>query len=155
MSKQRNPVSKAAFVGALAMVLAATPAGVPAANNSEQVVFSGIGLPPTSSEPFGFWIWCQNEQASQNAAYNTDCNGAMYFYARGITAHVTGEVTEPSEGTYAIAVSTRDRNVQCTLTNVPPIQRGPHNTVIAQCTVNGESLTGLRSTNAVVNATGP
>jgi hypothetical protein len=155
MSKQHDPVSKAALVGALAMVLAAIPAAAPAANNSEQVVFSGIGLPPTSSEPFGFWIWCQNQPASQHAAYDTDCNGAMYFYARGVTAHVTGEVTEPSEGTYNITVSSRDRNVQCMLTNVPPIQHGPHNTVIAQCTVNGESLTGLRSTTAVVNATGP
>jgi hypothetical protein len=29
--------------------------------------------------------------------------------------------------------------------NVPPIHRGPHNTVVAQCTVKGENLTGLRS----------
>ena len=137
------------------MFLAATPAAVPAANNSEQVVFSGIGLPPTSSHPVGFWIWCQNEPASPKARYDTDCNGAMYFYARGITTHVIGEVTEPSEGTYVMDVTSRDGNVQCKLMNVPPIQRGPRNTVVAQCTVNGESLTGLQSTDAVVNATGP
>jgi hypothetical protein len=46
--------------------------------------------------------------------------------------------------------------VSCTLTNTPPINQGPNNTVTASdCTVNGESVTGLVSTNAVVNATGP
>jgi hypothetical protein len=155
MSKQHKAVSRAALAGALAMILAAMPAAVPAANNAEQVVFSGIGLPPTSSEPFGFWIWCQNEQASPHAKYETDCNGAMYFYARGVTAHVIGEITEPSEGVYVMTVNSTDLAVQCTLTNVPPIRSGPNNTVNAQCTVNGESLNGLRSTSAVVHATGP
>ena len=127
-----------------------------AASNAEQIVFSGIGLPPTSSEPFGFWIWCQNHQASPSRGhYETDCNGAMYFYARGIVAHVTGEVTEPDEDVYEMAVTSKDGSVSCTLDNVPPVNHGPNNTVTATCTLGSEAVTGLMSVNAVVNATGP
>jgi hypothetical protein len=93
---------------------------VQAASNAEQIVFSGIGLPPTSSEPFGFWIWCQNHQAAPSRGhYETDCNGAMHFYARGIVAHVTGEVSEPDEGIYEMAVTSKTA-AACTLDNVPP-----------------------------------
>ena len=141
-----------------AAVLVAIPvSAVHAAGNSEQVVFSGIGLPPTSSEPFGFWVWCQNEQAaSSRGRYETDCNGALYFYARGIVVHVTGEITELEEGVYVMDLESSDGRVDCTLTNDLPILHGPHNTVIADpCTVNGEDVAGLKSTNAVVNATGP
>jgi hypothetical protein len=129
-----------------------------AASNSEQVIFSGIGVPPVSTAPFGFWIWCQNEQAGPSeghSRYETDCNGAMYFYALSIVTHVTGEVSEPSEGTYVMDVENSDGTVSCTLQNVPPIQRGKKNTVVAECTVNGAAVSGLRSIDAVVNATGP
>jgi hypothetical protein len=140
-----------------AALLIALPVGnAQAAKNSEQVVFSGIGLPPVSSEPFGFWIWCQVEQApSSRGRYETDCNGAVYFYARGIVKHVIGEVTEPAEGLYEMEVESTDGRVSCTLDNVPPVEHGPNNTVTAACIVDGALVTGLISTNAVVNATGP
>ena len=146
----------------LAVVAAAVSGGgidgIPAeAGNSEQVVFSGIGLPPTSSEPFGFWVWCQNQQAaSSRGRYETDCNGALYFYQRGIVVHVTGEITELEEGVYVMDLQSSDGRVDCSLTNALPILHGPHNTVTADpCTVDGEDVAGLVSTNAVVNATGP
>lgn len=140
---------------ALALLIAMPGAAVQAARNSEQIVFSGIGVPPISSEPFGFWVWCQNEPASPHARYETDCNGAIYLYARGIVAHVIGEVSEPDEGEYVMDLETTDGAISCTLINVPPINRGPNNTVTAACTVNGNGVTGLRSDSAVVNATGP
>ena len=129
------------------------------AAGSEQIVFSGTGFPTVSSEPWGFWVWCQNEQAEPSVGhskYETDCNGALYFYDRGVVVHVTGEVSEPDEGVYVMDLESADGSVVCTLTNTPPINHGPHNTVSASaCTVNGESVTGLVSTDAVVNATGP
>jgi hypothetical protein len=157
LKQSGSPVAIVLAAVAAAVLLAMPGSAVQAAANSEQVVFSGIGLPPTSSEPFGFWIWCQNEEAaSSRGRYETDCNGAMYFYQRGIVVHVTGEITEPEEGVYVMDVQSRDGAIDCTLTNVPPIQRGPHNTVIASpCTIDGEDVAGLMSVNAVVNATGP
>jgi hypothetical protein len=154
MLKQRSMV--------LSIVAAVMVGGMPgvavrAASNSEQVVFSGIGLPPVSSEPFGFWVWCQNEQApNSRGRYETDCNGALYFYARGVVVHVVGEITEPDEGRYVMDLHTTDGVIECTLENVPPIRRGPNNTVLGHdCTVNGADVTGLMSVDAVVNATGP
>jgi len=154
MAKHTNPTTLLA-----ATLLAALPAtGLQAAANSEQIVFSGVGLPPVSSEPFGFWVWCQNEQAPNSeghSRYETDCNGAMYFYARGVVRHVVGEVTEPDEGQYSMQVNSKDGSVVCTLVNVPPIESGPNNTVTAECTVNQVPVSGLESDDAVVNATGP
>ena len=116
-----------------------------AANNAEQIVFSGTGLPPISSEPFGFWVWCQNHQASPavgHSNYETDFNGALYFYARKVVVHVTGEVSEPSEGMYMMDLDSSDGSVSCTLTNSPPVSSGPTNTVSASnCTVKGQTVT--------------
>jgi hypothetical protein len=139
-------------------ILASVSSVAHATNNSEQIVFSGIGTPPTSSAPFGFWIWCQNEQAPPSVGkskYETDCNGAVYFYALGVVKHVAGEVSEPSEGLYIMDVTSKDGSVTCTLHNTPPVTQGPTNTVTAECTVNGTVITGLVSVNSVVNATGP
>ena len=160
MLKQcRRPVATLLAAVASAVLVAMPGSAVQAAGNSEQVVFSGTGLPPTSSEPFGFWVWCQNEQAATSRGrYETDCNGALYFYARGIVLHVTGEISESEleEGVYVMDLESSDGRVVCTLTNTLPILHGPHNTVTADpCTVNGEDVAGLVSTNAVVNATGP
>jgi hypothetical protein len=157
MLKQRSSPLAIVLAAVAAAVLVAMPgSGVQAAGNSEQVVFSGIGLPPTSSEPFGFWIWCQNQQAaSSRGRYETDCNGAIYLYERGIVVHMVGEITEPSEGIYEMDVESNDGTISCTFTNVPPIRHGPNNTVTGTCTINGVDVTGLTSANAVVNATGP
>jgi len=158
MLKQRSRPVVILLAAVAAAVLVAMPgSAVQAAGNSEQVVFSGTGLPPTSSEPFGFWVWCQNEQAaSSRGRYETDCNGALAFFARGIFVHVTGEITELEEGVYVMDLESSDGRVVCTLTNALPILHGPHNTVTADpCTVDGEDVAGLISTNAVVNATGP
>ena len=150
--RNRYPALAAAFTCAL---LAAPATTLQAANNAEQVVFSGVGVPPVSSEPFGFWVWCQVEPASTHSRYDTDCNGAIYFYARGITKHVIGEVSEPEEGIYEMELETPRADVQCVLSNTTPIVKGPHNTVLGECTVNGGAVSGLRSDDAVVNVTGP
>ena len=152
----RKRISRIATMVVTVILVAVPVATAQAARNSEQVIFSGIGLPPVSSEPFGFWIWCQNEQApSSRGRYETDCNGAVYFYARGIVTHVTGEIAEPTEGLYEMDVESKDGRVSCTLDNVPPITHGPSNTVTAACLVDGVLVTGLMSTDAVVTATGP
>ena len=157
MAKPRSMTVLSVLARAVAMILMVIPESAsPAAQNSEQVVFSGIGQPPVSSEPFGFWIWCQNEQAAPSRGrYETDCNGALYFYARGIVSHVVGEITEPSEGTYVMDVASTDGSISCTLSNLPPIQHGPNNEVSAGCIINGTSVSGLGSMDAIVNATGP
>ncbi|HET9831964.1 MAG TPA: hypothetical protein VFP91_09650 [Vicinamibacterales bacterium] len=158
MSTKRRISILAITIAAAVLALGVT---VARAAGSEQIVFSGTGFPPVSSEPWGFWVWCQNEQADPSVGhskYETDCNGALYFYQRGVVVHVTGEVSEDEdvEGTYIMDLESVDGSVVCTLTNTPPILHGPHNTVSASdCTVNGESVSGLVSTNAVVNATGP
>jgi hypothetical protein len=135
-----------------ALLFLVTPAAQ-AAKNSEQIVFSGTGSFPGVT-PFGFWIWCEGDSGNP---YQGECNGAMYFYALGITKHVAGMVTETGEDTYQMnVVSTLDDSVACTLTNSAPIAHGPHNTVTADCTAPMAvvGITGT-STNAVVNVTGP
>lgn len=145
---------RAAFLAALT-VAACLPGTVGAANNAEQVVFSGVGVPPVSSEPFGFWVWCQVEPASENSHYDTDCAGALYFYARGVTVHVSGEVTEPEEGVYAMDLESPRASLQCELSNETPIDSGPRNTVLGECSIAGSAVSGLMSTSAVVVVTGP
>ena len=116
-----------------------------AAKNSEQVVFSGV-----ANGSIGFWIWCEAE--SENP-YEGECNGSMYFYALGITKHVEGEVTEPSDGSYLMDVSsTLDSSVHCLLQNPNEAVRGPHNRVNITCSSPSASAA---STTAVVNVTGP
>jgi len=120
-----------------------------AANNSEQVVFSGTG-----SGTFGtvqFWVWCE---ADSNNPYQGECNGAMSFPALSLTRHVEDVVpiAEPEEHMYVMTVASSDGAIACTLTNEPPIVQGPHNTVDISCT--SPSGTG-QSTTAIVHATGP
>src|SRR2546425_4489064 len=145
----------------LAMVAATTAALVGglfaavghAANNSEQVVFSGTGFGNFAGtpSPFGFWIWCE---ATSHNPYAGNCAGSMYFYALGLVKHVGGDnaITEPQDGQYVITISSRDGSVGCTLINTPPITQGPTNTVSVSCSAPGG---GGASTNAVGHATGP
>ncbi len=121
-----------------------------AANNSEQVVFSGLAQ--SAQTPVGFWIWCE---ADSSNPYFGECNGSMYFYALGIVKHVDGEVTEGPDGIYHQAVEARDGSFSCTLVNAStPPTHGPTNTVNVNCTVGLISITA-QSTTAVVNVTGP
>jgi hypothetical protein len=128
------------------------------AQASRQVIFSGGGLgtfalgagaPKTS--PFGFWIWC--EGASTNP-YAGACNGAMYFYAFGITRPVDGSVAG-SGSTFTMTVHSPGPTFHCTLTNVPPVTTGPTNTVHASCTAPGTLIGTGTSKSAVVRVTGP
>lgn len=146
---------RAALVAALIVGLYPASAGTAAASNAEQVVFSGTGVPPVSSEPFGFWVWCQVEPASDASHYDTDCAGALYFYARGLTVHVSGEVYEPEEGVYEMELSAPAAGLWCELANATPIRRGPANMVMGECTLGDEAIAGLTSNNAVVVVTGP
>ncbi len=126
-----------------------------AANNSEQVVFSGGGFSQSAQTPIGFWIWCE---ADSSNPYVHQCNGSMYFYAKGIVKHV-GDVPpipgiqEVADGQYLMTVGSSDGSVSCTLENVPPPTSGPTNTVHVICTapVKSDDL----FTNIVVNVTGP
>ena len=117
--------------------------------NAEQIVFSGTGT--SSLGPFGFWVWSEDQDAAN--PYHGEATGSVYLYALQLTKHVDGTVQEISPGTYAISVAAADNSVVVTLTNVPPVTRGPSNTVNATFTAPS-SGTGT-STNAVVNVTGP
>jgi hypothetical protein len=143
-------VSRRFVVAALVLALPIAIAGlsVPAgAERSEQLVFSGDG--EGSFGEVEFWIWCQVE--SENP-YETDCNGAMTFDDQGIHGtHVTGDASEPEDGVYQMDVASSSGNIDCTLTNEPPIVHGPHNTVDIDCSSPSGSGT---STDAVVNNNG-
>jgi hypothetical protein len=115
---------------------------------AEQIVFSGTGN--STLGPFGFWVWSEDEDASN--PYHGEANGAIYLYALHLTKHVEGEVEEVGEGSYRMTLSSSDGSIVATLTNVPPVVKGPHNTVLA--TFSTPSGTGS-STSAVVNVTGP
>ncbi len=139
-------------VVALLMLWGTSGSVAQAANNSEQVVFSGTGFSATIG-PFGFWIWCE---ADSSNPYVSECNGAMYFYAlfpTMPTKHVDGTISEGPEGIYTMRVASRDGSVACTLKNeATPPTPGPTNKVSVKCCK--PSFSG-ESTNAVVNVTGP
>ena len=129
----------------LALLLTLT-GGVRAANNSEQLIFSG------TAGPVGFWIWCEVESGN---SYVTECNGAMYFYNLGITKHVidSAPLSEGPEGIYTIHVASTDGDaVSCTLMNTSEAVHGPHNTVSVSCTNPSVSVS---TSSAVVVVTGP
>ena len=120
-----------------------------AAHNSEQVVFS---VKPqfvggTLDQPLGFWVWCE---ADSTNPYHGFCNGSMYFYEFGPSEHVTGTISEPTEGTYQMALNSSD--IACWLTNQSHTS-GPTNDITVTCT-SPASGTGTAH-NAVVNVTGP
>jgi hypothetical protein len=143
----------------LAVSILAIASIAAAANNSEQVVFSGTGLgtftPPggqATDTPFGFWIWCESD--SRNP-YLGECHGAMYFYQIGIVRSVqdtgAGAITELSDGIYQISVASSDGAVACTLTNESD-NHGPSNVVDVSCSAPAGSGQAPKS---VVNVTGP
>lgn len=136
----------------------ATVAATATPHNSEQVVFSGvaaIGSTFQKTSPVGFWIWCE---AESNNAYAHECKGAMYFYALGITMHVSDNedvtsIEEFGDEQYRIRVtSTKDDSIDCTLESQAAPVNGPHNSVHVSCT---SPAGAADSTTAVVNVTGP
>lgn len=133
---------RAGLAFGLALTVALLIVGIPpaSAQGREQIVFSGEA--EGSLGEVGFWIWCALDEAG---AYD-DCNGAMRFDDIGLTQHVDGEVSEPDEGEYMMDVSSSDGSVDCTLTNTPPPQQGPRNTVTVVCS----SPSGTASTDSAV-----
>ena len=127
-----------------ALVATAVPAS---AARHEQIVFSGEanGTFDNVSTDVGFWIWCAVDPAGD---YD-DCNGAMHFDALMPSKHVSGEVTELGVGEsqqYQMDVTSTDGSVACTLTNTPPITRGPTNTVSISCSSPSGSATTSTAT---------
>ncbi|MCY1054530.1 hypothetical protein [Nannocystis sp. SCPEA4] len=153
---RRRPSARGWLSAVSAGVLFTVPASYShAAQNSEQLVFSGIADIDTNHGPIGFWVWCQVEPASENSHYETDCQGAIRFYDLGIVEHVTGEVTEPLEGIYIMDLDSAKGTFTCELENDADIVHGPRNTVVVTCSVEGVGEVTGRSETAVVNATGP
>ena len=129
-----------------------------AANNSEQVVFSGTGFGTFDGTPtpFGFWIWCESDS---NNSYVGECHGAMYFYLLHITEAVEdsgeGAIQENGEGLYSISVvdqKTQGSVIACTLTNHSD-DHGPNNMFDVICTT--PSGGAVNDAKGVVNVTGP
>ena len=127
---------------------------VRAANNSEQVVFSGVAFPGTLPGPSGFWIWCESDSGNP---YVGACNGAMYFYALHVTKHVSGTVTEGPSGIYTMDVhSTLDSSLHCRLSNdSATIAAGPANGVTVTCLADEPAAGTNHTDSAVVHVTGP
>jgi hypothetical protein len=148
----------AALVVVLILHVTRTPVARAAA--SQQVIFSGTGFFTDGAAPitpFGFWIWCEGASANP---YQGECNGAMYFYALGITKGVFGSVSGSGQQ-FTMSVHSSDGVIACTLKNGPTVVSGPANMVTATCTAPTQvanppdtDTSGL-STNAVVNITGP
>ena len=125
---------------------------VQATANSEQMVFSGVAAAGSTFEqrtPAGFWIWCESDSTNP---YVGECQGAMYFYALGLTKHVEGEITEIGSDRYSMDVSSADGSIVCTLANPAAPKHGPHNEVDVSCSTPAGEATSF---NAVVNVTGP
>ena len=149
-------MSRVLFAAALLLSVAALIASVAqpalAQTASTQVVFSGTGsgVFNTKTTHFGFWIWCEGAPSNPYAGV---CNGAMYFYALGITRPVSGVVTG-TKPAFVMNVHSPGTTpaVKCTLNNVAPVTSGPTNTVNVAC--SSPSGSGSSST-AVVNVTGP
>jgi len=142
------------FLSIAAVVLiGSSRAGAQSSKHSEQVVFSGGGFNDGLGSPYGFWIWCE---ADSTNPYHGVCNGAMYVYARGLTEHVGGTITEtpPDSSTYVMTVASADGSIAATLTNTPPVKQGPHNTVTVHFTAPSPGGTSSSDGN-VVNVTGP
>jgi hypothetical protein len=128
-----------------------------ASRHSEQVVFSGVAAINSTFQngsPVGFWIWCE---AESNNPYAGECNGSMYFYALGITKHVSdiegvNSIEEFGDEQYRIRVrSTTDNSIDCTLESMSAPLHGPNNAVHVSCT----SPAGAADSNtAIVNVTG-
>jgi hypothetical protein len=136
--------------GVSASGLTALAAGAGVEHRAEQIVFSGTGA-VEGSGPFGFWVWSQDEEA--NNPYAGEARGSVYVYGLGLTKGVEGDVEENADGSYTIHVESEDGAIIVDLTNVPPVVRGPHNTVRAEFTAPPIG-TGVSET-AVVNVTGP
>lgn len=147
----------------MALALAVTPFLI--AGNVEQIVFSGNGSGTFDGKetPFGFWVWCAAESNNPNkGAYPGDnaCQGAMYFYALGITEGVASfptaipGVVESPTGIYTMHVHSADGKVDCLLKNTSATpQKGPNNTVSVACTAPLGAASSFPT--AVVNVTGP
>lgn len=142
----------AVVVSMIAAMLWAAPGAGAQPNSAEQIVFSGIGFGTFAGTPtpFGFWIWCEDEEA--NGAYAGACAGSMYFYELGLVRGVFGEVSE-SEEIHTMDVQSADGSVDCALTQgAETTTKGPTNTVNATCAAPSG---GGTSTNAVVVVSGP
>jgi hypothetical protein len=140
----RRIVALAGMLASLALVtLAVGPAAQAAAK--EQVIFSGEA-DGTAGE-VGFWVWCAVDEAGN---YD-DCRGAIQFDVLHLTKHMDGEVSEIGEDVYQMDVSSSDGSIACTLTNEPPINHGPTNTVDISCSSPSSTA---QSTDAVVVSTG-
>jgi hypothetical protein len=138
--------------------------GAFAANNQIQVVFKGtahgtFGTPSQVGDA-SFSVWCKLTPGPNIHSYSTDCTGSMSFPHLGISKGVQGEegiTQDPATGVFLIHVQSRGDNgesVDCILSNVPPVTKGPTNTVNIHC--GSIPTSGVGSTNtAVVTVTGP
>jgi hypothetical protein len=146
-------IKSAALAVALTVLWSVSPAAAQP-KSAEQIVFSTPGDFEGPLAPFGFWIWCQDEEAGN--PYAGVCQGSMYFYDLGVVSHVTGGIEENADGTYTMTVvstsGTPGSNVSCTLTNQSATP-GPTNDVVTTCTApkSGMDVTP----NSVVVVTGP
>jgi hypothetical protein len=162
MNTRRILLALIAVALVVALIPHVTRTATARAAASQQVIFSGTGVFTDDAAtkpitPFGFWIWCEGASANP---YQGECNGAMYFYAFGITKGVFGSVSG-SGHQFTMTVHSADGVIACTLKNGPTVVSGPGNMVTATCTSpsqvsnTADSDTSGLSTNAVVNITGP
>lgn len=159
MSSQRRRLGL--VVGVIAALVAATllqgTGALAQPKNAEQIIFSTPGDFSGPLAPFGFWVWCEDEDAGN--PYAGVCQGSLYFYALGMVSHVAGSVEENADGTYTMSVvstsGTPGSNISCELTN-ETANRGPTNNVFTECTDPIDNTGNPEITpNSVVVVTGP
>ena len=153
----------ALLISALTVLALWVPAGAFAANNQIQVIFSGAATGNFGAHTgnANFNIWCKLTPGPNANSYGVDCAGSMYFRSLGITREVeetdSGVTENPSTGAFQMHVQSMvdsGHSVNCFLTNVPPVTRGPTNTVNVNCISTPTFGTGSSNTATVI-VTGP
>jgi hypothetical protein len=122
------------FAMLAAVALVAAP-GASSQGGASQLVVSGQLTPGVTTGtlgPFGIWVWCEDENASN--PYAGECAGSMYFYDLGLTKFV-----EDVEGTlsltstsFSVELASSDGSIDCTVSGTRT-SSGPTNTISVDC----------------------
>jgi hypothetical protein len=117
-----------------AVVLVAAPAAS-SQRGASQLVVSGQLTPGVTTGtlgPFGIWVWCEDENASN--PYAGECAGSMYFYDLGLTKgvkDVEGTLTLTSTS-FNVELASSDGSIDCWV-NGTKTSSGPNNTISVSC----------------------
>jgi hypothetical protein len=128
------------FAGLAAVALVAAPGASSEGKKATQLVISGQ-VPPGETDPslgpFGIWVWCEDQDASN--VYAGACVGSLYFYDIALTKAVVGHVVDLNDedptGEFSVELDSRDGTsiVDCVVSGDLPATKGPTNTIHVAC----------------------